>query len=147
MTLLCRRMRIGICCKLWQYHYPGNKYIKLSINVHFVDPADLSAWEAAITPKTKLLFGEIIGNPAGSILDIEKISEISKVKRIPFVVDNTFATPYLCRPIDWGATIVVHSATKFMGGHGNSIGGVVVDSGTFDFSGLLQSQIRSVYMG
>jgi O-acetylhomoserine (thiol)-lyase len=111
-----------------------NTLKKLSINVHFVDPADLSAWEAAITPKTKLLFGEIIGNPAGSILDIEKISEISKVKRIPFVVDNTFATPYLCRPIDWGATIVVHSATKFMGGHGNSIGGVVVDSGTFDFS-------------
>ncbi|NLL12056.1 MAG: O-acetylhomoserine aminocarboxypropyltransferase/cysteine synthase [Fibrobacter sp.] len=111
-----------------------NTLKKLSINVHFVDPADLSAWEAAITPKTKLLFGEIIGNPAGSILDIEKISEISKVKSIPFVVDNTFATPYLCRPIDWGATIVVHSATKFMGGHGNSIGGVVVDSGTFDFS-------------
>ncbi len=111
-----------------------NTLKKLSITVHFVDPADLSAWEAAITPKTKLLFGEIIGNPAGSILDIEKISEISKVKRIPFVVDNTFATPYLCRPIDWGATIVVHSATKFMGGHGNSIGGVVVDSGTFDFS-------------
>jgi O-acetylhomoserine (thiol)-lyase len=111
-----------------------NTLKKLSINVHFVDPADLSAWEAAITPKTKLLFGEIIGNPAGSILDIEKISEISRVKRIPLVIDNTFATPYLCRPIDWGATIVVHSATKFIGGHGNSIGGVVIDSGTFDFS-------------
>jgi O-acetylhomoserine (thiol)-lyase len=111
-----------------------NTLKKLSIGVHFVDPADLSAWEAAITPKTKLLFGEIIGNPAGSILDIEKISEISRVKRIPLVIDNTFATPYLCRPIDWGATIVVHSATKFIGGHGNSIGGVVIDSGTFDFS-------------
>lgn len=111
-----------------------NTLKKLSIGVHFVDPADLSAWEAAITPKTKLLYGEIIGNPSGSILDIEKISEISRVKRIPFVVDNTFATPYLCRPIDWGATIVVHSATKFIGGHGNSIGGVVIDAGTFDFS-------------
>jgi O-acetylhomoserine (thiol)-lyase len=107
---------------------------KLSITVHFVDPSDSLAWEAAITPKTRALFGEIIGNPGGTILDIEALAGLAKSKRIPLIVDNTFATPYLCRPIDWGATIVVHSATKFIGGHGSSIGGAVVDSGVFDFS-------------
>jgi O-acetylhomoserine (thiol)-lyase len=107
---------------------------KLSLKVSFVDPSHLSAWEAATTNKTKLYFVEIIGNPVGSVPDLEQLSELSKQKRIPLVVDNTFATPYLCRPIDWGATIVVHSATKFIGGHGTSIGGVVVDSGDFDFS-------------
>jgi O-acetylhomoserine (thiol)-lyase len=107
---------------------------KLSITVRFADPSDIGAWEAAITPKTRLLFGEIIGNPGGTILDLEAFAGLAKSKRIPLIVDNTFATPYLCRPIDWGATIVVHSATKFIGGHGSSIGGAVVDSGIFDFS-------------
>jgi O-acetylhomoserine (thiol)-lyase len=107
---------------------------KLSVDVTFVDPADLNQWGQAITPKTKLLFVETIGNPAGSIPDLEKIAALAKANKIPLVVDSTFATPYLCRPIEWGATIVVHSATKFIGGHGTSIGGVVVDSGTFDFS-------------
>ena len=107
---------------------------KLSVDVTFVDPAEVSTWEAAITPKTKALFVEIIGNPVGSIPDLEPLAELTKAKRIPLIVDSTFATPYLCRPIDWGATIVCHSATKFIGGHGTSIGGAVVDSGEFDFS-------------
>jgi len=107
---------------------------KLSVTARFVDPSDLDAWEAAITPKTKLLFVETIGNPSGAIADLEKIAALGESHGIPLAVDNTFASPYLCRPIDWGATIVVHSATKFIGGHGNSIGGVVVDSGDFDFS-------------
>lgn len=109
---------------------------KLSVAVRFVDPGDLAAWEAAITPKTRALFGETIGNPRGSILDIEPLAGLAESRRIPLIVDNTFATPYLCRPMEWGATIVVHSATKFIGGHGNSIGGVVADSGRFDFSGF-----------
>ncbi|MFZ4508017.1 MAG: O-acetylhomoserine aminocarboxypropyltransferase/cysteine synthase family protein [Fimbriimonas sp.] len=107
---------------------------KLSIDVTFVDPSDLAAWEAAITKKTRALFVETIGNPIGSIADLEAIAALGKSHRIPLIVDSTFATPYLCRPIEWGATIVIHSATKFIGGHGTSIGGVVVDSGEFDFS-------------
>ncbi len=107
---------------------------KLSVQVHFVDPGDLAAWEAAITPKTRALYGETIGNPQGSILDIAPLAELAHSKRIPLVIDNTFATPYLCRPIDYGADIVVHSATKFIGGHGNSIAGAIVEAGTFDYS-------------
>jgi O-acetylhomoserine (thiol)-lyase len=107
---------------------------KLGVTTHFVDPSDLDAWDAAITPNTKVLYGETIGNPQGSILDIERIAELAASHRIPLVVDNTFATPYLCRPIDWGAHIVVHSATKFIGGHGSTIGGAICDAGTFDFS-------------
>ena len=94
---------------------------------------DLANWERAITPNTRALYGETIGNPRGSILDLEKLAALAESHHIPLIVDNTFATPYLCRPIDWGATIVVHSATKFIGGHGNSIGGVVVESGKFDY--------------
>ncbi|MFL5494193.1 MAG: O-acetylhomoserine aminocarboxypropyltransferase/cysteine synthase family protein [Gemmatimonadales bacterium] len=107
---------------------------KLSVEVRFVDPTDLDAWEQAITPKTRALYGETIGNPRGSILDLVAIAALADAHRIPLVVDNTFATPYLCRPIDWGATIVLHSATKFIGGHGNSIGGVILESGRFDYS-------------
>ena len=107
---------------------------KLSINVKFVPPNDLSAWEKAITPKTRALYGETIGNPGGNILDLEPLAALSKSKKLPFIVDNTFATPALCRPLDWGATIVTHSATKFIGGHGTSLGGAVVDSGDFDYS-------------
>jgi O-acetylhomoserine (thiol)-lyase len=107
---------------------------KLGIKAHFVDPTDIENWAAAITPKTKLLYGETIGNPKGSILDIERVAELAHSHTIPLVVDSTFATPYLCRPLDYGADIVVHSATKFIGGHGNSIAGVLIDSGKFDFS-------------
>ena len=107
---------------------------KLSIKTHFIDPTDIKNWEAAITSKTKALYGETIGNPKGSILDIEKVGELAKSKKIPLIVDNTFASPYLCRPLEHGADIVVHSATKFIGGHGSSIGGVIVESGAFDYS-------------
>ncbi|HEX2622002.1 MAG TPA: O-acetylhomoserine aminocarboxypropyltransferase/cysteine synthase family protein, partial [Phototrophicaceae bacterium] len=107
---------------------------KLGVKVHFVDPTHLDNWAAAITPKTRGLYGETIGNPKGSILDIAPLADLAHAHQIPLIVDSTFATPYLCRPIDWGADIVVHSATKFIGGHGNSIGGVIIDSGKFDFS-------------
>jgi O-acetylhomoserine (thiol)-lyase len=107
---------------------------KLSVDLTFVDPDDPSAWRAALTDRTKALFAETIGNPAGNVLDIEAIAAIAHEAGAPLIVDNTFATPYLCRPIEWGADIVVHSATKFIGGHGTSIGGTVVDSGTFDWA-------------
>jgi O-acetylhomoserine (thiol)-lyase len=112
----------------------SHTFRKLSVEVRWVDPTDLGAWERAITPKTRALFGETIGNPRGAILDLEALAALADAHRIPLVVDNTFATPYLCRPIDWGATIVVHSATKFIGGHGNSIGGAIVESGKFDYA-------------
>ena len=107
---------------------------KLGIKTHFVDPTNIENWAQAITPKTKALYGEIIGNPRGSILDIEALADLAHSHKIPLIVDSTFATPYLCRPLDWGADIVLHSATKFLGGHGNSIAGVIIDSGKFDFS-------------
>ncbi|MEM6284254.1 MAG: aminotransferase class I/II-fold pyridoxal phosphate-dependent enzyme, partial [Chloroflexota bacterium] len=107
---------------------------KMGIKAHFVDPTDIENWEEAINPKTRVLYGETIGNPQGSVLDIERVAQLADAHNIPLVVDNTFGTPYLCRPIDFGATIVTHSATKFIGGHGSSIGGVIVDSGKFDFS-------------
>jgi len=107
---------------------------KLSVDVRFVDPTRLEQWERAITPRTRALYGETVGNPRGSILDLEPLAALADRHRIPLIVDNTFATPYLCRPMDWGATIVVHSATKFIGGHGNSIGGAVLESGRFDYS-------------
>ena len=107
---------------------------KLSVGLTFVDPDDLDAWRAALTPETKALFAETIGNPGGNVLDIESVAGIAHAHETPLIVDNTFATPYLCRPIEWGADIVINSATKFIGGHGTSIGGVVVDSGLFDWS-------------
>ncbi|HAF09245.1 MAG TPA: O-acetylhomoserine aminocarboxypropyltransferase [Chloroflexi bacterium] len=107
---------------------------KLSLDVTFVDPDDLSSWRAALRPNTKVLYGETIGNPGGNVLDIEGVAEIAHGHGAPLMVDSTFATPYLCRPIEHGADIVVHSATKFIGGHGTSIGGVVVEAGTFNWS-------------
>ncbi len=107
---------------------------KLAVELTFVDGDDLEAWRGAVRPATKAFFGETIGNPRGSVLDIEAVAEIAHGHGIPLVVDSTFATPYLCRPLEWGADIVVHSATKFIGGHGTSIGGVVVESGRFDWS-------------
>ena len=104
---------------------------RLGINVTFVDPDDPENFRKAITPKTKCLYGETISNPRGNLLDIEKVAAIAHEANIPLVMDNTFATPYLCRPIDYGCDIVVHSLTKFMGGHGTSIGGIIVDSGKF----------------
>jgi O-acetylhomoserine (thiol)-lyase len=107
---------------------------KMNVELTWVDPDVPDAWASAIRPNTKAFFGETIGNPAGNVLDIEALATVAHEHQLPLIVDNTFATPYLCRPIDWGADIVIHSATKFIGGHGTSIGGVVVDSGTFDWS-------------
>jgi len=109
-------------------------FAKLSVRVTFVDPRNLDAWEQAITSKTRALYGETIGNPRGAILDIEPLAQLAHSKGIPLVVDSTFATPYLCRPMEWGASVVLHSATKFLGGHGTSIGGVICESGKFDWS-------------
>ncbi len=100
----------------------------------WVDPDDPDAWRHAVRKNTKAFFAETIGNPGGNVLDIEAVSSVAHEHELPLIVDNTFATPYLCRPFEWGADIVVHSATKFIGGHGTSIGGVVVDAGTFNWS-------------
>ena len=107
---------------------------KLSVELTFANPDDPGEWNAATTDRTRLFFGETIGNPGGNVMDIEKIAEVAHTHSLPLIMDNTFATPYLCRPIEWGADIVIHSATKFLGGHGTSIGGVVIDSGDFDWS-------------
>jgi O-acetylhomoserine (thiol)-lyase len=107
---------------------------KSSVDLTWVDPDDPDAWRDAVRPNTKALFGETIGNPGGNVLDIEALATVAHGHGVPLIVDNTFATPYLCRPIEWGADIVIHSATKFIGGHGTSIGGAVVEAGTFDWS-------------
>jgi O-acetylhomoserine (thiol)-lyase len=107
---------------------------KLGITVHFVDPDDPQNFAAAITPKTKALYGETVSNPRGNILDIAAVAAIGRQHGVPLIVDNTFGTPYLCRPIEHGAAIVLHSLTKFIGGHGNSIGGILVDGGNFDWT-------------
>lgn len=115
------------------YNLLSHTLQKLGITVKFVDPNDPKNFEEAITSKTKAIFAETIGNPKGNILDIEAVASVAHNHLIPLIVDNTFPTPYLLRPIDFGADIVVHSATKFIGGHGNSIGGVIIDSGKFDW--------------
>jgi O-acetylhomoserine (thiol)-lyase len=107
---------------------------KLGIEVKFVDPDDPRNFEKAITGKTRALFGEIIGNPKNNILDVEQVARIAHNAGIPLIIDNTVTTPYLCRPFEWGADIIIHSCTKFVGGHGNSIGGCIVDSGKFDWT-------------
>jgi O-acetylhomoserine (thiol)-lyase len=107
---------------------------KMSVELTWVDPDDLDAWKSAIRPNTKALFGETIGNPGGNVLDIEPLARLAHEHGAPLIVDNTFATPYLCRPIEWGADIVLHSATKFIGGHGTTIAGVVVDAGSFNWA-------------
>ncbi|MCB2352848.1 O-acetylhomoserine aminocarboxypropyltransferase/cysteine synthase family protein [Clostridium estertheticum] len=106
---------------------------KLGINVIFVDPDDPENFRKAITNKTKALYGETIGNPKINILDIEAVAKIAHENKIPLIIDSTFATPFLCRPIEFGADVVIHSATKFIGGHGTTIGGIIVDGGKFDW--------------
>jgi len=116
-----------------QLHYT---FPKLGMEVSFVDdPDDLDAWAAAVRPNTRAFYGETIGNPKGDVFDFEGVSKIAHDSNIPLVVDSTLASPYLCRPLEHGADIVVHSATKFIGGHGTSIGGVIVDGGKFDYAG------------
>ena len=112
----------------------ANTLPEQGLSTSFVDPADPQNFEKAIKPNTKLLYAETLGNPNSDVIDIEAIANIAHKHGIPLVVDNTFATPYLCRPIEYGADIVVHSATKFIGGHGSVMGGVVVDGGHFDWA-------------
>ena len=107
---------------------------RIGINVKFVEPDDPENFRKAITPKTRAVYGETIANPRMNVLDIEKVAGIAHEAGVPLVIDNTMASPYLCRPIEHGADIVVHSATKFLGGHGTSIGGIIVDSGKFPWS-------------
>ena len=112
----------------------GQAFKNFNWNVIWADSTDLEAMKSAVTDKTKAIFIESLANPGGVITDIAAIAEIAHDAGIPLIVDNTLATPYLCRPIEHGADIVVHSLTKFMGGHGNSLGGVIVDGGSFDWS-------------
>ena len=108
---------------------------KLGVETTFVDdPDDLDSWRAAVRPNTKLFFAETISNPKQDVLDIEGVAAVAHETGVPLIVDNTVATPYLIRPLEWGADVVLHSATKYLGGHGTSIGGVIVDGGTFDFT-------------
>jgi O-acetylhomoserine (thiol)-lyase len=115
---------------LLHYTFP-----KFGIQVSFVeDPDDLASWRAAVRPNTKAFFAETIPNPKQDVLDIEGVSGVAHEAGVPLVVDNTVATPYLVRPLEWGADVVVHSATKYLGGHGTAIAGVIVDGGTFDYA-------------
>ncbi|MFD1451707.1 MULTISPECIES: O-acetylhomoserine aminocarboxypropyltransferase/cysteine synthase family protein [Oceanobacillus] len=116
------------------YNLFANTLPRYGINVKFVDGTDPEAIEAAITDKTKAIFGEIITNPSLYVFDIETVADIAHNHGIPLIIDNTFATPYVAKPLTWGADIVVHSATKWIGGHGTTIGGIVVDSGRFDWN-------------
>jgi O-acetylhomoserine (thiol)-lyase len=112
----------------------GLSFKKLGWTCHFVDPLDPENFRRALTPRCKAIFLESLANPGGIIVDLEPVAKIAHEAGIPLIVDNTLATPYLCRPIEWGADLVVHSTTKFLDGHGNSLGGVVVESGRFDWS-------------
>ncbi|MGQ9554883.1 MAG: O-acetylhomoserine aminocarboxypropyltransferase/cysteine synthase family protein [Anaerolineae bacterium] len=107
---------------------------RIGIEVTLVDPTDPTNFERAIRPNTKILYGETLGNPDISVFPFEEVSAIAKSYKIPLVIDSTFATPYLCRPFEWGANIITHSTTKFLGGHGTSIGGIIVDGGNFDWT-------------
>ena len=115
------------------YNLFAHTFPQMGIEVRFVDPENLDAMAALIDGKTKAVYCESLGNPAGNILDIEKVAEIAHAHGIPVIVDNTVPSPYLCRPIEWGADIVVHSLTKYIGGHGTIIGGMIVDSNKFDW--------------
>ena len=125
------------------YNYLAHTFPEYGVTTTFVDPADKEAIENAIKENTKAVFIETLGNPNSDVVDIEAISKIAHDHKIPLVIDNTFGTPYLIRPIEHGADIVVHSATKFIGGHGTTIGGVIVDGGKFDWeaSGKFQSLV------
>ena len=117
------------------YNYLEHTFSQFGVNTTFVDPDDLSNFENAIQDNTKAIFIETLGNPNSNLVDIQKLADIAHSHNIPLVIDSTFATPYLLRPIEYGADIVVHSATKFIGGHGTTLGGVIVDSGKFDWEG------------
>ncbi len=114
-----------------QFNYT---FPRLGIEVTFVNPRDIEGFEKAIQPNTKIIYGETLGNPDITVFPFEEVSAIAKKHNIPLMIDNTFATPYLCRPLEHGANIVLHSTTKFIGGHGTTIGGIIVDGGNFDWS-------------
>lgn len=116
------------------YNLLCNTLPAYGINTTFVDPTDLSNFERAIRPETKAIYIETLGNPNSSVIDIRAAADIAHAHGLPLIIDNTFGTPYIIRPIEHGADIVVHSATKFLGGHGTSLGGIIVDGGTFDWS-------------
>ncbi|MDI6814056.1 MAG: O-acetylhomoserine aminocarboxypropyltransferase/cysteine synthase, partial [Desulfitobacteriaceae bacterium] len=113
-----------------QFHYT---FPKMGIEVTFVDPTNPQNFEAAIRPNTKIIYGETLGNPDISVFPFEEVAEIAKKHQLVLMIDNTLATPYLFRPIEWGANVVTHSTTKFLGGHGTTIGGLIVDGGNFDY--------------
>ena len=115
------------------YNYLEHTFSQFGVTTTFVDPDDLANFENAIQDNTKAIFIETLGNPNSNLVDIQKLADIAHSHNIPLVIDSTFATPYLLRPIEYGADIVVHSATKFIGGHGTTLGGVIVDSGNFDW--------------
>jgi len=113
----------------------AHTFPRLGIEVTMVDPADPENFERAIRPSTKIIYGETLGNPDITVFPLEEVAAIAEAHKVPLMIDNTFATPYLCRPFEWGANIVTHSTTKFLAGHGTTIGGIIVDGGNFDWSG------------
>lgn len=116
------------------YNYLRHTFPSYGVETSFVDPSKIENFKAAIKENTKLIFIETLGNPNSNIIDIEKVAELAHEHDIPLVIDSTFATPYLIRPIEYGADIVIHSATKFIGGHGTTLGGIIVENGTFDYA-------------
>jgi len=124
-------------CTLYGGTYNQFNYTfpRMGIEVTFVDPSNPNNFKAAIQQNTKLIYGETLGNPSINLFPFEEVAGIAQEFNLPLVIDNTFATPYLCRPFEWGANIVTHSTTKFLGGHGTSIGGIIVDGGNFDWAG------------
>ena len=135
LTLAGAGDHIVSSCRLYGGTYNQFNYTfpRIGIEVTFVDPTDPKNFERAIRPNTKIVYGETLGNPDIAVFPFEEVAEITKKYEIPLVIDNTFATPYLFRPFEWGAHIITHSTTKFIGGHGTSIGGIIVDGGTFDW--------------
>ena len=112
----------------------GLSFKRLGWTCHFVDPTDPENFRKALTPKCKAIFIESLANPGGIVVDLEAVAKIAHEAGLPFIVDNTLATPYLCRPIEWGADLVTHSTTKFLDGHGHALGGAVIESGKFDWT-------------
>lgn len=134
-NITCQGDHIVSACTIYggSYNLLAHTFPTRGVHTTFVDPEDPENFERAIQPNTKALFIESLGNPNSTLVDIERIAEIAHRHQIPLLIDNTFATPYLLRPIEHGADIVIHSATKFIGGHGTSLGGIIVDSGKFDW--------------
>ncbi len=140
--ILSSRSLYGGTHNLLEYTLP-----RFGIETTFVDPRDPDAFAAAVRPNTRLLFGEILGNPGLEVLDVPAVAEVAHAKGLPLLVDATFTTPYLCRPIDLGADLVMHSATKFLSGHGVVIGGLLVDGGRFDWASGPHPTINEPYAG